>query len=448
MTSTIYLFPDTNFFVNCEALDQIDWRTCGDLMGVDEIHLLICLPVLQEIDNLKYRGDPVGQRANKAYKMVRGLITSSAARRPVDSREPRVLLHDETRIRPLTGLFEYATPDERIVGCAQAYQEDHRDRDVRFLTHDAGAMALAKHAGVPLIVVPDVWRADPPPTAIERRAAQLEAEIKRLRHSQPQFEVRFLGSVGDEPTVVTGSVLAARSLTDDEVMRFIDRLRESAQQSHNGDWLEACERTLRNLHTSMQHRSERPVVKIEVANQGVCPAEDALIEIVGYGPILLGAPLHKDSVHKELRQSPIQLPAPPKPFDMPVLRTGIDLQRPRERRADDPNAFYYKPKRPSEPAPKLVLECQQWRHGLDLRTFEVEIYVDSELPTIEGRIEFRIQAKNLADPVRKFVRVCLEGRSIETADRATALVEQAEQQVRAELAAFDLDVRFGRRSPR
>ena len=75
MTSSIYLFPDTNVSSTLQALGTISWRTCEDLVDIDEIHLVICRPVLQEIDELKYRNDWIGRRANKVYKIARRLIT-------------------------------------------------------------------------------------------------------------------------------------------------------------------------------------------------------------------------------------------------------------------------------------------------------------------------------------------------------------------------------------
>ncbi|MYB77492.1 MAG: hypothetical protein F4X83_10440 [Chloroflexi bacterium] len=446
MTSSIYLFLDTNVFLQCKELEEIDWRSCDALAEFDEIHLLVSLPVMNEIDKLKSRGnDRLGRRARKANGIIRDLVLSDSPQRIVRPTEPAVTLAVAISIRPTPGFLDYETADNQILGCVDAYRSANESHDVRFLTHDTGPMATARNQGVPLVPVPDVWLLDPEPSAAERRANELEAELKRLRQTQPQFNVSFVNSAGNEQTEVTGSVLAACSLTHDEVSQLIDRLRESTSQSQTRDWLESCENLLRNLHTSIQHRSERPVVTIEVANQGVCPAEDALIEIIGHGPILLGVPLHEDSVHRELRQRPIQLPSPPKPFDMPTFRTGIDLLGPRERGTDDPNAFYYKPERPLEPVSMLALECKQWRHGIGKKRFQVEIYVDSELPAIEGRIEFRIHARNLPDPVHWFVQVSLQGRPVITADRAVDLVEQTVQQARADSASSVLDAQFGRR---
>ena len=49
----LYLFPDTNLFIQCFPLEQLDWSEWREIL---EIHLMVCLPVQQEIDEQKTRG--------------------------------------------------------------------------------------------------------------------------------------------------------------------------------------------------------------------------------------------------------------------------------------------------------------------------------------------------------------------------------------------------------
>ena len=449
MTPRVYLFPDTNVFLQCKALQEIDWHSCGALAEFDDIYLLICNPVLQEIDDLKYRNDRVGRRANKTYTIARRLITGKVAQEAISNEGPAVKLQEETGVRPSPDLLDYATCDERIVGCAHAYQIAHPDREVRFLTHDAGAMATARNLDVPFVIVPDDWRLAPPPSATERKVVELEAEIRRLQQTQPQFDIQFRSSAEGSINEIEGQCLAARSLTDNEVSQFISRLRSSVPHSRTQDWLERCEQALRNLHTSIQHQSDRPCVEVAVTNQGTRPAKDALIEIIGHGPVLLAVPLdHDDNLSRKYRHEPIRLPSPPRIVDASQFRPNIDLLGPRDRGSDNPNAFYYKPQRPWRPVPTIALECQQWRHESGEEHFEFEIYVDSELPNIEGRVECRIHAANLPNPARAFVRVALAGQVVDITERAARLVEKTAQQARADAALLGLDPTFGRRAPR
>lgn len=72
----LYLFPDTNLFIQCLPLEQIDWAQWADF---DEVRLLICRPVQREIDNQKNRGnDRVSQRARKRLKSWNSSARSSS----------------------------------------------------------------------------------------------------------------------------------------------------------------------------------------------------------------------------------------------------------------------------------------------------------------------------------------------------------------------------------
>ena len=46
----LYLFPDTNLFVQCKPLQELNWSEWSDFT---EVHLIVCRPVTREIDNQK-----------------------------------------------------------------------------------------------------------------------------------------------------------------------------------------------------------------------------------------------------------------------------------------------------------------------------------------------------------------------------------------------------------
>ena len=52
--NTLYLFPDTNLFIQCRPLEQLDWAEWAEYA---EVHLIVCRPVQREIDNQKNRGN-------------------------------------------------------------------------------------------------------------------------------------------------------------------------------------------------------------------------------------------------------------------------------------------------------------------------------------------------------------------------------------------------------
>ena len=48
--ATLYVFPDTNLFIQCRPLNELDWSLWPDS---SEIHLVVTRPVQREIDGQK-----------------------------------------------------------------------------------------------------------------------------------------------------------------------------------------------------------------------------------------------------------------------------------------------------------------------------------------------------------------------------------------------------------
>jgi len=68
----LYLFPDTNLFIQCRPLSELGWDRWG---AFDEIHLIVSRPVQAEIDKHKNRGnDRVAKRARTASSLLREII--------------------------------------------------------------------------------------------------------------------------------------------------------------------------------------------------------------------------------------------------------------------------------------------------------------------------------------------------------------------------------------
>jgi hypothetical protein len=73
------IFPDTNAFVQCRPLEQVDWSVWKDF---DEVHLIVSRPVQSEIDNQKSKGsDRLGRRGRVASSLFREVICAGPATR-------------------------------------------------------------------------------------------------------------------------------------------------------------------------------------------------------------------------------------------------------------------------------------------------------------------------------------------------------------------------------
>ena len=154
----LHFFPDTNLFIQCHSLDQLDWSEWNDY---DEIHLMVCIPVQWQIDNLKNRGnDRLGRRSRKIYSLFRELILSGNEFNVVLTGSPTVKLFIGPSNQPdptLSDHLNYDAIDDRIVGCIHSYRAENPDSDVRLITHDSGPMATAWTLSIPFIPIPDVW---------------------------------------------------------------------------------------------------------------------------------------------------------------------------------------------------------------------------------------------------------------------------------------------------
>ena len=89
--SVLYFFVDTNLFIQCQPLEQLDWSPWRTF---EEVRLIVSSPVLREIDHLKTKGnDRVGRRARAASAMFREMLDEM--HKLIHPQSPRVVLSVE-----------------------------------------------------------------------------------------------------------------------------------------------------------------------------------------------------------------------------------------------------------------------------------------------------------------------------------------------------------------
>ena len=479
-TRVLYLFPDTNLFIQCLPLEQIDWAQWDDF---DEVHLLVCRPVQREIDNQKNRGnDRVGQRARKTYQVFRNIAIGEDGYELIRESGPRVELHLEALSKPspeLEDQLDYGRPDDEIVGCCHQYSHEHTDADVRLLTHDGGPMMTARSLGIPFVAIPETWLIPP-------ENARLRDEVNRLRKAEPYFQIRCLDAADREIETLETECQVFEPLDPNELSELISVLRDqwpisedfgpteetkppaftsSAQslrfalspyfvpasqkaiaryRDHDyPEWLSDCQGVFSQLHVALQQQAARPTLRFAAANVGTRPGTDALVDITAKGIVKVSPPWAKIA-NRPLRakQPRSRLSSPPKPpqgrmetfqstfargigdvapWICPSLRPDLLLDSLEYRR--DPNRFYYKPERPEGPVDSFSLECQQWRHGTDDEYFDIELWFDSVDKTVSGTVECVIHAGNLSVPIKKVVRINVKTTRGDTRGYAAALID-------------------------
>ena len=468
-------FPDTNLFIQCRSLKELDWSEWADF---EEVHLIICHTVQREIDQQKHRRNGrVAQRARKTSSLFRSIVEKDHSL--IREKCPQVKLMLESSSVPspeLKDRLDYDKPDDEIVGFLHQYKQQHPEADVRLLTHDTGPMMTARSLNLPFVKIEDAWLLPPESNETERENRHLKEEITRLKKAEPQFHIRCLDDNENEIDALEVKCPFYEPLNEQEVAAFIDQLKNRFSIVTNFDplrridksstlgiiirglysppserdiakyrdeeypaWIEDCKKMLSNLHKALLRDAESPVFRFGVTNQGSRPGKNTLVVIASKGNFKICPPQLEDEEHsKERRILDGLLPAPPKPPKnqlMTVLNNlssdrlsflhhvppSSDLDMTRSY-SHDPDAFYYKPGQPQIPVKSFSLECEQWRHGIVEECFEGEIFTDSAKDEIRGAIECEIHAENLSTPVKKIVSVKIVVVRESTKDYASNLV--------------------------
>lgn len=460
-TQTLYLFPDTNLFIQCKSLNELDW---SEWANFSEIHLIVCHPVLREIDNQKNRRNGrVSRRARKTHSLFRDIAINEKDYELIQKNGPKVKLFLEPLIGPCSELsdrLDHSKPDDEIVGCLFTYVKQYPEADVRLLTHDSGPMMTAKSLGLSFIPVKEDWILPPENNEANREIVRLKNEIAQLKKAEPEFHIKCLDSNDIEVNSLEIKYPIYEPLSERNISEFVDLLRsklspvtifsprESEARLYPGflrrwnkaiskykdekypSWIKKCEDFLSGLHQKLEEQA-KPSFCFLVENRGTRPGNNALIYIASKGDFKICPP--------EKRETILRLPSPPKPPQeeeilnklryrdsiLPNLTPSYlplsTYSNMRENRRD-PNSFYYKPKRSVTPVESFCLECEQWRHGTDAEYFVGDIFIDSSLNKISGALECVIHAENLSDPVRIVVPVKIAVKKINTRDCAGALV--------------------------
>ncbi len=503
--ANIYLFVDTNVFIQCLPLEQINWSAWSTF---DEVHVIVCRPVQREIDKQKNRGnDRIGKRSRQAASMFKDIIIADNGYKLVHEAAPPVKLRVEPSYMASAELrdrLDYSKVDDEIVGCLHAYREAHPHDDARLLTHDSGPMATAKMLSLPFEAVPDSWLVQPESNEAERNKRRLESELARLRKAEPEFKIFCLDHNFIEVESLEFEHRLYNPLTEDEVVDLIAQIKEEfpittafgprerierdvtstisipgmkevfvpasdeeivmyTDESYP-NWIQQCDKLLRDLHNLMQHEAGPPTFRFAAINSGSRPGKDVLVTLTAKGDFEVCAPEPRNDgdADKETQgtraRRRIGLPVPPKPplgewitsFGGCIAprvdphdylkgvqqavdphgilrgsdyRSGLVLPKvPSFRR--DPNSFYYKPERPTIPVSSFSFECEQWRHNLQPEMFSGEIYFSNETNVVQGALECTIHAENLSDPLKITIKVIIEVSSVNLRQRAINLVRE------------------------
>ena len=491
----LYLFPDTNVFIQCKPLEQLIWSEWKDFA---EVRLLVSQPVQKEIDDQKNRGNNrVANKARSTYQVFRKIIDGRKEFELVRSSTPAVKLFLQGPSRPspeLEDTLVYSKPDDRIVGCLHKFLQDNPGSDARLLTYDGGPMMMANSLGLPYVAVKEEWLLPPENNDTERENVRLREQIARLEKTEPQFKIEIVDEDGKTVEQLTVEHLIYEPLSESDIEILMDTLTNRfpmrtnfspAEPSQDGKgitvgewldrkfasgppkdedvakyteqeypgWVRQCRRILSSVHSEFQRETGQPTFDIGVTNEGTRPGNDALVVIEAAGNFKICPPPYKGEFDENPEEE-LALPRPPRPPRGPQVPNALSafsgvnrivesmnlLQRtmnpintetfllppsltPHDRRRD-PNGFFYKPDRPSEPGESFAVECEQWRHGMGPESFVGEIFFDTDQNDIRGALRCEVHAGNLSSPVKAQFPVRITVRKVGSYERAQDLVQK------------------------
>ncbi len=354
----LYLIPDTNFFIQCRALNEILWCELGSF---NEVHLIICLPVIREIDKNKSRGnDRLGRRSRKWNEKFGDILEKKQDHIVVQEKEPHVRWYFDTEIEPHDGLInrlDYNTNDDRIVGYTYSYRKLKASDNIFLLTYDTGVMLKSTACEVPYKRIPKSWLSKPENNVVERENKRLTEELARLRKNEPEFQIAAVDDDGTEIAHREYDRKRYKKLSEEEIGNLMQSLQQqfpmegddsdnsSLSQRKNNiaqsiglagalyipptpeeiskyqeveypAWLEKCKEIFETLHTRLENRQPPMCFHFRAANVGTRPADNTRVIIKLKGNWVIGLRDTKD--HNENDQSNaltdlIKLPSPPNP---------------------------------------------------------------------------------------------------------------------------------------
>ncbi|MGB7100292.1 MAG: PIN domain-containing protein [Xanthobacteraceae bacterium] len=255
ISKIVYLFPDTNLFVQCSPLEQLDWK----LLGVfDEIRLLVSRPIQSEIDNQKNKGrDRLGDKARMTSKLFREIILDPDGQKVIEREKPLVTLSIRHEIRPsdeIVDRLDYRERDDQLIGIAYAFRGANPGADVRVLTNDTGPMASARMLGMEYIAVPNEWLLAPESTAAERRITALETQVARLRDAEPAFSIYFVDATGAPIERLEAEIVRYDPLGEGDVSELMSRIRSKFPLASHFGPAEPSSRSVSGLGFSRPRR--------------------------------------------------------------------------------------------------------------------------------------------------------------------------------------------------
>jgi hypothetical protein len=352
----LHVFVDTNIFLQCKPLRDVDWTELGSWDGID---VVLTRPLLDEIDDLKDRGGNERRtaRARSTNSLIRELLEANDHRQQIVAK-PVVQLclrYELKEVEPKPSELDYAKRDHKLVGTMLAFCANQPAAEAILLTNDTGPVACAKLMNLPAKFVPASWLLKPEPADTAMQA--LKSELDRYKDQEPQFEIALsprpdeglevallaYEELSEKELAVLKAKLAAKfpECNDFGLSEPQERMIERGSQDFESigsikevwrpapkeeiaqykaaykTWWKNCTDQLASLNVLLNARQDWPRVTATIENAGSRPAEDALVVLEVRGNGQLRPPKSEDGEGEKsfavIGGEMLDLPQPPSP---------------------------------------------------------------------------------------------------------------------------------------
>lgn len=443
----LYLFVDTNFFLQCRDARELDWKKVFS----DDISIFIPRAVMRELDSWKDKGNQrKGSRARNALKIINEVVNHG--RYEVECKGLNISFVSHKR-QDLTerreGTLDLTKADDLIVNEVLAWKEINTDKLVKVITGDINMRSTCKHCGVEFLTFPDDWYLPPENDAKDKKIFELENHLKQFQNRNPNLEIivksqyKFHGdclvltvpeySPMEENMVqeTAARIFSMFPLTKDfsvgygkigtfeKLLLRMDNWPPNPERimKYEGEyvrWKENIFKFLRKIHLNAKYlfcKNGFPHLSFLLSNTGGAPAEDLIADFSVSEKEKL---IFMEGL-KYLEYEMNELPKVPKPPER-----GEYLQPPEsgdyssfgssfitgivDNLSGDMNKFYKKNMRNH----RMVYECKQFRHHNEEKIFDFYFFPASDVQKIVN-MDFRytISASNIPFPIEKNIKISL-----------------------------------------
>jgi rRNA-processing protein FCF1 len=438
----IYIFVDTNFFMQHTQYDHLPWSELFD----DYIHIIIPRKVISEID--KHKNSPnkrISKRANNFTSLLKELrnneitVTRGAHTLTISIGE-RV-----NSYQPKLDFLNLSEPDDCIVNEALCWEEHNPDKHYCILTADIHMTLICMDCNVPYVDIPDTWRL---PEEKDDRDREI-ADLKKQMSKSPLIDIKVKDSF------ITVDIPEYKELSKNEIKELCNyifsafpeqaefdtshtrkkgssQLTVVAYDGRGAQWIYPSENEIKiyknkyrawqsniidciaKMHLTLKNHPTRFNFFLELENSGDASAENLELKIETHGGIQLIPPGEKKDWQWGYKRGIIPLlpDVPQKRREVEVLQSenrslsgAYELLRngalPREKKV---NEFYWK-KFPETPMNIWELSCAELRHKMGGYSRELTLLVSEEGYTKDLALKITVSAKNLSALILKTIPV-------------------------------------------